>query len=139
MAKSIEQLFNEKQQRIAEAIKKKELRFNEQKLSIENSWAINCSIASLSEKEKELSWNKKFELIKERYPDFIQEHRIWLLDNLPVEEPPKPTRQDYAQAGAEAPHLQNLQDKADELEEEKIREEEKQKVEENLPIIEAEN
>ena len=35
--------------------------------------------------------------------------------------------------------LQADQDKADELEEEKIREEEKQKVEENLPIIEAEN
>lgn len=133
MAKSIEQMYQDKQNRINEAIKKKELRFTEQKLSINNAWAINCTIASMSEKEKELPWEERFTLITDRYQSFIDEHRIWLLDNLPAEERPKLTRQDYAIAQAEAPKSQAEEDLG---EEERLKAKLEEKVEEQLPIIE---
>jgi len=40
-------------------------------LNIEISWATNCSIASLSEFEKEQDWDSRIATIKERIKDFL--------------------------------------------------------------------
>lgn len=138
MYKDWSQIEKEKQERIDKAIKKKELHWNQQSLSILVSWSINCAIASLSEKDKKKkNW---FQLIKKRYPKFIDEYRNWMVENMPLESPEKVklTAQDFIEAQKEAPQSQALQEKADKMEEEAIREKDNLKqaeLESELPII----
>lgn len=134
--KTVEQMFDEKQTNINKAIKKKEFRQTKTELNINFSWAVNNANAFLEEKYK--GTNKGFQLIKKWYPKFIELYREWAVENIPIEplEPIKLTKEDFAKAKEEAPRSQALQDKADELEEGKIKDEENTKVEEQLPSIE---
>lgn len=113
----------QKQKRIEELVKKKEIRFSRTELNIEISWSINCAVASLSDTEKEKSWRKKIGLIKKRYPDFIEIKRDYLLENMPLPENAKVTRQDFVKAIKEAPARQAEQERAEEVGGEKIAEE----------------
>jgi len=83
MAKTIEQLAREKQQRITEAIKKKEKRFNRQELSINISWSINNAVNFLPEKLK--GTDEGLEMVKKWYPKFLELYRDWMLENMPME------------------------------------------------------
>ena len=133
MAKTIEQMYDLKQKRIAEQIKKKELHWNQQSLSILISWAINNANSFLKEKDKGTA--KGFRLIQKWYPKFIDEYRNWMIANMPIE-PVKLTREDFIQAKAEAPQKQALQDKADEIGgAEKIKEEETEKANELADVV----
>ena len=64
-------------------------RLNQTSLSILVSWAINNAVNSLSEEDKK-NWGDRIgkgrngqELVKERYPFFIELYREWMIDNLP--------------------------------------------------------
>ena len=132
MAKTIEQMYDLKQKRIAEQIKKKELHWNQQSLSILISWAINNANSFLKEKEKGTA--KGFRLIQKWYPKFIDEYRNWMIENMPSE-PVKLTREDFIQAKAESPAEQAKQDLAETLGAEKIKEEETEKANELASVI----
>jgi len=84
MAKTIEQLAREKQQRITEAIKKKEKRFNRQELSINISWSINNAVNFLPEKLK--GTDEGLEMVKKWYPKFLELYREWMMENMPRDE-----------------------------------------------------
>ena len=148
--KTPEQMFNEKQERIDKAIKRKEFRETRQQTSISISWAINNAVNSLSENEKGKTWGRRLRLIKNRKDYFLDIYREYMLENMPIEiiEPVKLTKQDFAEAKREAPKLQALQNQAEELKEEKDKEDDikranigadlTQEKEETLPIINIE-
>lgn len=137
MPKTIDQMFDEKQKRIDVAIKNKEVRQSKTEMSIGFRWAVNCAINFLPEKEKGTSAG--FKKVEKWYPKFMDLDRNYMIENMPLEilnQPPKLNRQDFAIAKAEAPKSQAEQDLAETLGEQKIKEDERLKVEENLPIIE---
>ena len=110
----------ERQKKIEEAIKNKELRFSKTEVNIEISWSINCVIASFSFIEKLLPWKKRFGLMEKRYQDIIDLKRSYLLENMPAPERLKLTREDFTKAKAEAPQSQAEQNVADSIEPEEV-------------------
>lgn len=81
--------------------------FNKTEISIGIRWALNCAVASLSEKQKESkNWLKT---IRKRYRDFVDLDRELMLEVIPEPETPP----------------QVLQEKSEELGEEKIKEDNK--------------
>ena len=110
--KTIEQMHNEKQTRIAEAIKKKDIRQSKTEISIGFRWAVNVAIAFLPE---ELKGTKKgFRAVKKWYEEFESWDREHMLENMPIE-PVKLGREDFIQAKANAPAEQAKQEVANEI------------------------
>jgi len=70
-------MHDEKQKRIEEAIANKNVRQDKTSDSILVSWAINNAVATLSEKDKDGDWNKVEDMIKGRYPFFIELRDQW--------------------------------------------------------------
>jgi hypothetical protein len=79
------QVYKTRQQKIDEAVNQKNKRQTKTEKSIQVSWAINNAVNSFSEKEKQQPFEKRIELIKERYPEFLLLYHAWMLDNLPEE------------------------------------------------------
>lgn len=64
--------------------------WNKTENSILVSWAINNVSASLSTKEKNLNWEDRVKLYKERYQEFINIHHDYMMDHMPT--PTTPTK-----------------------------------------------
>ena len=71
------------QERIEKAIKDKNKRLDKTAASILVSWAINNAVNSLAEIDKIKDWK---EMVRERYPFFIDLYRTWMIDNGPIED-----------------------------------------------------
>jgi len=135
--KTYEEIQKEVQARIDKQVKKKEFRQTKTELNINFSWAVNNSTASLTEEDKK-DWTKAKRKIKRRFPWFIQLYRGWAIENIPIEptERLKLTKEDFVEAKKEAPALQALQDKADEIGgQEKIAEEETERANELASVV----
>jgi len=117
---------------IKKRFEEKMRRLDKTSLSILISWAINNATNFLPE---ELKGTKKgFIQIQKWYPEFINEYRSWMLENMPVEttQPQKLTAQDFIQAKVDAPASQALQEQSEELGKDKINQE-LEKVAQTLP------
>ena len=108
MPKTIEQMFDEKQKGIKEALKGR----SKTEISIGLRWAINCAVAFLPEKLR--GTKKGFKMVEKWYQEFMDLDRCYMLENMPIETT-KLTPQDFIQAKAEAPAKQAEQEKVDEI------------------------
>jgi len=79
--KSIEQMHNEKQKRIKEAIKNKETRQTKTEISIGFRWSINCAISFLPEKLK--GTIEGFKQVKKWQSEFESWDREFMIENMP--------------------------------------------------------
>jgi len=131
MPKTIEQMADEKQKRIAEAIKKKEFHWTKTELNINFSWAVNNANSFMPEKLR--GTEEGFKFIEKWFPRFIELYRGWAIENIPLPETTKLTpQQNYMEVKAKAPESQAEQELSETLGEKTKAEEE----EEPLPIIE---
>jgi len=106
--KSIEQMFDEKQKTIKEALKGK----SKTEISIGLRWAINCAVNFVPEADK--ATTKGFRLVKKWYPKFIEIDREYMLENMPIERT-KLGKEDFMEAKANAPAEQAKQEVANEI------------------------
>lgn len=108
-----------RQQKIDEAIAKKEIRQTRTEKSINISWSINCALAFMPEELK--GTEEGYEFVKIWYQRFMDIYREWMIENMPEETkyvPISPEESEY------------LNDKAEEVRQEKIDKYD------NIPIIE---
>ena len=105
----------ERQKKIDEAIKKKEIRQTKTEKNIQFCWSVNNASAFVPEKLK--GTKEGFELIKKYQPKFIGLYRDWAIENIVFEEK-KLTRKGFAITSKNAPESEAMQNKADELREE---------------------
>jgi len=129
MPKTIEEMFDEKQKGIKDAVKRQ----SKTEMSIGLRWALNCAVNFVPEKDKGTA--KGFRLVEKWYEKFMDLDRNYMLENMPVPEQPKLVGRDFAIAKSEAPESQFVADKAEETAGQEKIDEELNRLNEALPII----
>lgn len=74
------------QEKIDQAVKAKQKRYDQTSASILISWAINNAVQTIVHDMPEQHWDWAKEQIKERYQFFIELYKEWMAENGPEED-----------------------------------------------------